>query len=351
MGNESEPAREVSRRAFNTTMSAAMVGAACSPPADLYSAEADRAVTSGLARLVSRQNEDGSFGTSSTRGNVGVCALAGLAFLAAGSSPSRGTYRRNIDKCLEYIIAQGAASGLIDGPDHAMHGTMFKHGFATLFLAECYGMTSRKQLRETLTKAVHLIVSTQNPAEGGWRYEPRNDDGADMTVTTCQAVALRAAKNAGIFVPKNSVDAAADYIKRGQNADGGFMYMIIGSDSAEDPRASKFPRSAAAMTALYALGIHEGPEIAKGLDYLAAFLPPATVKAYYYYGHFHAALALWQAGGDRFDRWYSAMRDDLIARQLADGSWPSTGEGEDCATAMACIALQVPNDCLPIQQR
>jgi len=175
-----------------------------------------------------------------------------------------------------------------------------------------------------------------------------------MTVTTCQVIALRAAKNAGIHVPPATIDAAIAYIKRGQNPDGGFMYMIVGSDIAEDPRVSRFPRSAAAVTALYAIGIHDGPEIARGLDYLMGFIPAKgkrSVMGYYYYGQYYAAQAFWQAGDERFERWFPAVRDDLIAKQQEDGSWPSTGESEDCATAMACISLQTPNNYLPIQQR
>jgi len=316
--------------------------------------QSEKAAERGLKLLAKHQNDDGSYGSGPARGNVGICALAGMAFLSAGSTPGRGVYGRNVDRCIDFILANSQPSGLINGPDTAMHGTMFKHGFATLFLAECYGMTQKPELREVITKAVHLIVNTQNGEEGGWRYQPRSDDGADMTVTTCQVIALRAAKNAGLYIPSATIDAATAYIKRGQNPDGGFMYMIVGSDIAEDPRASRFPRSAAAVAALYAIGIHDGPEISKGLDYLMGFIPVKEKRdhmGYYYYGQYYAAQAFWQAGDERFERWFPTVRDDLIAKQQEDGSWPSTGESEDCATAMACILLQTPNNYLPIQQR
>jgi hypothetical protein len=214
-------------------------------------------------------------------------------------------------------------------------------------------MTQRPDIRDTLAGAVKLIVDVQNP-EGGWRYQPRSDDGADATVTLCQMITLRAAKDVGIYVPHRTIEAATAYIKRAQNPDGGFMYMIVGSDVAEDPRESKFPRSAGCVTALYAVGIHQGPEISKGLDYLMRFVPVEHTRrhvGYYYYGHYYAAQAMWQAGGTRWERWFPAIRDDLIARQRKDGSWPATGESRDCATAMACIVLQTLNDYLPTQQR
>ena len=110
---------------------------------------------------------------------------------------------------------------------------MYGHGFATLFLAECYGMSPRPELREKLDKAVKLIVNTQNK-EGGWRYQPQRED-ADISVTVCQVMALRAARNAGLYVPKETIDRSIDYVKRSQNADGGFMYMLQGGEPKRVP--------------------------------------------------------------------------------------------------------------------
>ena len=30
---------------------------------------------------------------------------------------------------------------------------------------------------------------------------------------------------------------------------------------------------------------------------------------------------MWHAGGERWAKWYPAVRDELVARQQADGSW------------------------------
>ena len=92
---------------------------------------------------------------------------------------------------------------------------MYSHGFGTLFLAEAYGMTHRPEIREKLQKAVRLIIDCQN-VEGGWRYQPKRLD-ADLSVTICQINALRAARNAGLYVPKETVEACIRYVKRSQN--------------------------------------------------------------------------------------------------------------------------------------
>ena len=111
-------------------------------------------------------------------------------------------------------------------PGSSTHGPMYSHGFGTLFLAEAYGMTHRPEIREKLRKAVQLIIDTQNN-EGGWRYQPVKHD-ADLSVTICQINALRAARNAGLYVPKDTVDACIQYVKQSQNPDGGFRYMLSG---------------------------------------------------------------------------------------------------------------------------
>jgi hypothetical protein len=311
---------------------------------EMVTPAAQQAIDRGVALLASRQQEDGSFGSGGYSRNVAVCGLAGLAFMAGGSTPGRGPYGENVDRCIEFLLANTDQSGFIVASGATSHGPMYGHGFAALFLAESYGMTMRDDIREKLSKAIELIVQTQNQ-EGGWRYQPVRRD-ADISVTICQVMALRAARNAGLYVPPDTIDRCIEYVKRSQNADGGFMYMVQGGQSA-------FPRSAAGVVALYSAGIYEGPEIQKGLDYLMRFLPRGggfSRESHYYYGHYYAVQAMWHAGGDFWARWYPAIRDELLARQRDDGSWMDS-ICQEYGTAMACIVLQVPNNYLPIIQR
>ena len=186
-----------------------------------------------------------------------------MAFIGSGSTPGRGPYGKQVDRCVDYILSHTEESGFINVASASSHGPMYGHGFATMFLAECYGMTQRADIREKLSRAVELIVNTQNN-EGGWRDQPVREQSADISVTVCQVMALRAARNAGLHVPNDTIDRSIAYIKKSQNDDGGFMYMLSGGGP------SAFPRSAAAVVALYSAGIYEGPEIEKGLDYLTA---------------------------------------------------------------------------------
>jgi hypothetical protein len=301
-------------------------------------------VRNGLKFLATRQQANGAFAAERMGANVAVCGLAGMAMMAAGSTPDRGPHGREVTRFHDYLLAAVTDSGLIDVPRARSHGRMYDHGFATLFLAEVYGMSPRGDLRTKLAKAVQLIVDTQND-EGGWRYEPQRGE-ADISVTVCEVMTLRAARNAGIYVPGETIDRATDYVKRCQNADGGFRYMSSGGESG-------FARTAAAIVALYSAGLYDTPEVKKAREYLATFKPrsDAVVRSnYYLYGHYYAAQAMWHAGGRTWAEWYTAVRDDLLSRQATSGSWDDP-YGAEYATAMATLVLQMPNNYLPIFQR
>jgi len=313
---------------------------------EMMTTETDQAIQSGLAWLARNQSSDGSFGSSTYRGNIAVTSLAGLAFMSSGSSPGRGPYGAQIDKALLYVMENTSPSGFIAVVGASTHGPMYSHGFGTLFLAEAYGMTHRPEIREKLQKAVRLIIDTQNN-EGGWRYQPVRRD-ADLSVTICQINALRAARNAGLFVPKETVDACIRYVKMSQNADGGFRYMLQGGATSE------FPRSAAGVVALQSAGEYDSKEIRDGVAYMRQInhgLRPSRRNNHYFYGHYYAAQAMWIQGGEAWTEWYPAIRDELLRRQSPSGSWPDVGVCSEYGTAMALIILQIPNNFLPIFQR
>ncbi len=310
----------------------------------LVTAETDLAIQSGLTWLATQQNDDGSFGNGAYRGNIAVTSLAGIAFMASGSTPGRGPYGAQIDKALAYVLDNTSSSGFVCVAGSATHGPMYSHGFGTLFLAEAFGMSHRPELREKLEKAVRLIVDSQNE-EGGWRYQPVPND-ADLSVTVCQINALRAARNAGIFVPKETVENCIKYVKQAQNSDGGFRYMLQGG-------ASAFPRSAAGIVALQSAGEYFGKEIDDGMSYMKQFVPEAKFGqrfSHYFYGHYYAAQAFWIRGGDDWMAWYPAVRDELLRRRATQGYWQDS-IGNEYGTAMALIVLQMPNNYLPIFQR
>ena len=325
--------------------------------ADLVTSDAQTAIDRGLEYLAAHQQPDGAFTDKNGGANVAVTALSGLALLAGGHLPGRGKYGAAVARAADYLLAKGGSAtkvGYLQNTDAFLaHGAMYQHGFGSLFLAEMHGTfpdpDKGAKVRDMLEKAIALIVKAQN-REGGWRYEPQPTD-SDVSVTVAQLMALRAAKNAGIFVDKGVVDKCVEYIRGCKLPDGGFMYQ-----KGKPATGSLFPRSAAAIVGLYSAGIYEGEIIEKGLKYLMRYLPTGIRNGgdvrpdHFFYGHYYAALAMWTAGGTYWNDWFPAIRKDLLGRRNGSNVWEDYN-GTPYGTAMACIILQLPNNYLPIMQK
>ena len=301
----------------------------------------------GLAYLATEQNDDGSFGRGRYGRNAGIASLCALAFMADGHMPGQDKYGHVIQKTLEYVLSCSTETGLI-ASESTSHGPMYGHGFATLFLGEIYGMNpTDSRVRDALVRAVQLIVNSQND-QGGWRYNPVPYD-ADVSVTICQVMGLRSARNAGIKVPRETIDRAVRYVRDCQNSDGGFRYMIQAGGSA-------WPRTAAGVATLFYAGIYEDDSIKRGLDYLVRNALPSDGnrrfgRSHFYYGHYYAVQAMFIAGDEQWAAWWPAVRNLFLELQTDSGFWTSPQAGSAYATAMSLIVLQMPKQYLPIFQK
>ena len=307
--------------------------------------EMEESIQRGLRFLASLQNDDGSFGRGQFSHHAGITALCGLAFMADGHLPGRGAYGDNVRRALEFVLSSATETGLLAAENS--HGPMYGHGFATLFLGEIYGMNGEDaRVRDTLTRAIDLIINSQNQ-EGGWRYNPVPYD-ADISVTICEVMALRSARNAGIKVPKETIERAIAYVRSCQNSDGGFRYMSTTG-------TSLWPRTAAGVASLYYAGVYSDNSIDRGLNYLVDAVNPGSentgAEAHYFYGHYYAVQAMYLAGGKRWAQWWPNIRDEMISKQAVNGGWMDYQAGQAYSTSMALIVLQMPKRYLPIFQK
>ncbi len=312
-----------------------------------------RAIERGLRYLASVQNRDGSWRTSGASGDypVAMTSLAGLALLGSGSTPTQGPYARNVSRALSFVLKSARRDGLIaqlEEENHCMHG----HGFAMLFLAECYGMeedpTRQGQIRLALRRAVELTARSQSAA-GGWLYTPdaASDEGS---VTVTQVQGLRAARNAGIAVPKRTIDNAMRYLERSMNDDGGIRYQV------SDTGPSRPAITAAAVACWYNAGEYNDPNAEKALAFAEASLSPLHGRqnryfGHYYYAHLYMAQVMYLSGEKKWSEYYPMMRDILLRQQQDDGSWDGDRVGTTYGTSVALLILQLPYKHLPIMQR
>lgn len=318
---------------------------------DRMTPETQAAADRGLAYLARTQNADGSFAGEGRF--VGLTATGALAFMAFGHVPGSGKYGAATSKAVQYILNHAQTDGLLYRPGAGPH-PMYHHALACLALSEAWGQTGDHRMREVLRKAVDLIISSQNH-RGGWRYEPKPSSD-DLSVTVMQLMALRAAKDAGMDVPKETIDAGIEYVKmchngKGAGKDGGFAYTPGGG--------SGWALTAAGITSLQVAGNYRATEVLEGIDYLLQRQPVGDIEVedagWYFYGAYYGTMGMYQAqslgafGRRAWDRWYPAITRDLLSKQREDGSWG--GRHEPYPTVQALQVLAIPYRYLPVYQR
>ena len=306
----------------------------------------ERALNYLASRQVRSGKLQGAFGSSGYASGVAVTALAGLAFLCQGSTPMGGQYADNIRQCTRFLLRSTDNRGYISS-DVSQYSNMYGHGYAMLFLSQVLGMSGEIEVQEKLTLAVNMTCNIQN-RDGGWRYQPVKQD-ADLSITVCQIMALRAAHEAGLLVPAEVRDRTISYVEKSQGSDGGFQYTLQGG-------RTTMALTAAGVVSLYGAGIYEGEKVEKALAWLMKNMPgkasrQAVSPMNWFYAHYYAVQAMWHAQlqhPEYWNAWYPAIRDELLGMRPANGTWNDESVGPEFGTAMACIILQMPFNYLPV---
>ena len=338
------------------TLALSLALAAAAGPAQAADPKIDAALKSATGFILSQTKPKGEIGPPYP---VTMTALSILAMAACGhqptdSSPEGQAMRKGLDFVLQ---PENQTKEGYFGKAPNDNGRMYAHGIVTLMLAEMAGMgVDDKQdalIRERLQLGIRLILRAQAvrkdaTTSGGWLYEP-DSAGADMSVTCWQVMALRAAQNAGVDVPKEAIEKAVDYIKR--------MYLAVPNSN---PPAGGFGYSAPATTtsttaegllAIQVCGRYEDKEtVAAGNHLLKEDINKAT---HLFYTLYYYAQGMYQRGGKFAAAAERIVPEILIPKQKPDGSFEGEDEGggKVYTASMAVLALAVKNHFLPIYQR
>jgi hypothetical protein len=320
------------------------------PDPDALPPRLDDGVARGLAFLAKQQAPDGSFESNGPR--VATTALAMMAFLASGHPPAVGQHGQVVRNAEDYLLKQIPADGYFGKVDGSR---MYGQGITTLALAEVAGVEPDPNRRATLTaalaSAVKVILVAQDVSKGeghagGWRYEPQSAD-SDLSLSGWNALALRAAQNAGVDVPKDRVARAVAYVlKCYRNDQKGFAY--------QPAQNASVPMTGVAALNLYLLDASDRPELKEAGEYLTK-QPVTENTRFAYYSAYYATQAAFQAGGPTWRSIWTPTMDRLLALQMDDGGWPTSKTGEEpgrvYSTSMSVLTLTVPYRLLPIYQR
>lgn len=318
----------------------------------------DNATAKGVAYLISKQDKRGAIRETDAH-ETAITALSALAIAAMGNLPGDPTPEgESVQKALAFLLSNDRQDreGYFGGRDGSR---MYGHGITTLFLAEMLGMgidaNQDVTLKRNCQQAVDLILRAQkvakrNGSEGGWRYTPQATD-SDLSVTIWQLMALRAAKDAGLSVPKDSIEAAVGYIKRSFK-DTGRINTPVGF-SYEINQIPVWSTAAEGLLALQVCGEYEAKEVIATADWLLQN-PPKPGVSWFYYGTYYYAQGMYQRGGEHAETAAKRVSEVILDIQDIDGSWKAAGGNEGnrvYRTAMALLSLSVKYHYLPIYQR
>ena len=295
--------------------------------------------------------------------STAMTALAIMGLTSVGHLPTDPTPEgRALASALDYVLSDEVFN------EHGYFGKsdgsrMYGHGIITLMLAEMIGMgvddEQDEKIRQRLEKAIELILKSQRVGKdkkykGGWRYTPEARD-ADISVSVWQVMALRAAKNGGLDVPKNAIDDAIGYIKRSYRGEGKsedenapFAYQVNSGRMA-------FSTTAAGVLSLQVCGAYDAIEIKGGANFLLKS-PPQHGDSWFFYGMYYYAQGMCQRGGEHADTGRQFAERVLLKIQGKDGSWEARNGSERSAgkvysTCLALLSLSVQHQFLPIYQK
>lgn len=293
--------------------------------------QVEKAIDRAQEWVAKTQQSNGSWGTCN-----GVNAMSLIALMVNGGTPGHTKYGDKIAKCVEFLINNQRSDGyLIVGKT----GNMYQHGLATIALCEAYGMTQNPAIRESLTKAIQLTLKAQGPS-GGWTYQPITG-GNDLSITVIQVMSLRAASDAGIYVPRNAIDVGIKCVRNHWNPQTtGFGYSGPGD---VNPRMT-----AGGTVCLFSCGLEEDPTIPLAIKYLSkniTFTGGGNDRMNWY-GQYYASLAFYHRGGDAWKAYYQKICQQVLEQ------WQQAGHFQDpLTTAWAIIVIGTPYRYLPIYQR
>jgi hypothetical protein len=190
-----------------------------------------------LRWLARHQSADGSWGAAAWTAScpepgckpapagvfeIGVTSITLAAFLNAGFSPESSVELGNVvvgpvvRRAIAYLMSQQAPDGLV------AHGSsikpVFENNLATWALFTAYTLTQpgeafpekeRSMLRESALRALKWALNAQGKG-GGWGYTVGAT--SDTWVTSWGAMALLAAKDAGVDVPRLNISYILQWI-------------------------------------------------------------------------------------------------------------------------------------------
>jgi squalene cyclase len=347
-------------------------GAPAVLPAEELRPQDQEMVDKGLEWLAKQQYRDGHWETPAGQFATAMTGIAGTTLLMEGSTLREGKYKDNIRRAVDWLMRMTQPSGLIgeiNAPNQGL-GYLYGHGFSVLFLSQIYGEEEdeerRRKLEDILTRAVQFMSACQT-SRGGWGYVSAKDgrDFDEGSVTVTQVQALRAARNAGIPVPRKTIDMTHEYLRKCTTERGGMIYSLASGGGPERPTIT-----VAAIASMFSTGEYDSPLAKRWLKFVKPKIPTDAVGSNQFghseYTHYYYAQVIYTLGEDGYAKLFPTSKpgdrltwsgykktffEFLRRKQNKDGSWTGVPIGQVYTSCCYLTILQLDKGVLPIYQR
>ena len=392
------PGDALSRRSFLAAAAAGAAGSVLGVPAARATQDekkagdldkrVEEAVEKGLEYLKKTQANGHWTGNNGAYPSA-MSGMAGMCFLMEGSNLKEGKYSHEVQDVVDWFLKPGRqqASGLLCDVNNPkdMQRYMYGQGFGTLFLASAYGEAEDKerqeQMEKCLKKAVDFIAKAQTSRKhqkpegkevevGGWGYVTATDSNSfdEGSVTITQLQALRAARNAAIPVPKETINKAVAYLEACTTPAGGIIYSYSQSGGVARNGGERIPLVAAAVACAFSAGEYKGDLAKRWIKFCKEKIPLGRGRTpHNEYMHYYYSQALYVLGDDRYGamfpnedkkdwltwtKYKEAVFPEILDQQdKTTGAWSVGSVGPVYTTAINLTILQLEKGILPIYQR
>lgn len=337
------------------------------------------AIERGLEFLTKYQRNDGSWRLQDfdtkvlIRSDTAATGLALLAFQGAGYTHVQSKYATQVGRAIEFLANHQKQNGdlyIPQDPASDQNGWLYSHAIASLALCEAYGMTQDERLKSVAQRAIDFMVSSQDPARGGWRYRPGT--GSDTSVTGWYMMALQSGRLAGLNVPSATFDAIKSFVERAKNSEEEphiYRYNPFAPDTPEQRHGlqpTAVMTSVGLLIRLYSGWRRDNKSMMEGANYLLIHAPQNGSKrqsrrdTYYWY---YATQVIFHMGGDYWKRWQGMLNPMLINEQVSEGRYAGSWDpnepvpdlwarygGRLYVTTMNLLSLEVSYRHLPLYE-
>ncbi|MCL1856613.1 MAG: terpene cyclase/mutase family protein [Kiritimatiellaeota bacterium] len=272
------------------------------------------AVMRALRWYVTKQNPNGSWGTSERSAMTGFALLC---FLAHGELPGQSDeFGETVQRGLMFLTDNVLPNGFFAEGRHD-----YAHAIATYALCEAYAMTRMPTLKEAAEKTLVPIIQGQHP-NGGWDYGLAQTDRDDTSVMGWCAQAIKAGHTAGMDVP--GLNEAYKNIAKGMKGNYGVSTIAskpMGGFGYTGPSPGGGGLTGVGVLALQLTGNAKDAAVRAGLNTIDSwnvgwegnnFGEEAGSGQYYFY---YATQCMFHEGGARWTRWNNRMKPSYTKAQ------------------------------------